>query len=155
MGQAAAMTGGYGNSYAQSVGQQAYNAQLDKLNDVIPELYQLAYDKYANEGQDLYNKYSLAADEHNRQLQVEKDKLDALNLVSPATTNATTEDEYYESPETVSANVDAEIEKGTDREEIKTYLEFAKNAGFITEDFYKALKQRIAMHGSNGGHPTM
>ena len=59
MGQAAAMTGGYGNSYAQSVGQQAYNAQLENLNDVVPELWQMAYDQYNQEGQDLYNQYSM------------------------------------------------------------------------------------------------
>lgn len=59
MGQAAAMTGGYGNSYAQSVGNQAYQAQLQNLNDIIPELYQMAYDKYNQEGQDLYNQYAM------------------------------------------------------------------------------------------------
>lgn len=59
MGQAQAMTGGYGNSYAQGVGQQAYQAQLQNLNDVVPELYQLALDQYNREGQDLYDRYSL------------------------------------------------------------------------------------------------
>ena len=59
MGQAAAMTGGYGNSYAQSVGQQAYQGHLQQLNDKIPELYQLALSKYQMEGDDLYNQYSL------------------------------------------------------------------------------------------------
>ena len=59
MGQAAAMTGGYGNSYAQSVGNQAYQASLENLNDIVPELYQMAYDKYNQEGQDLYNQYSM------------------------------------------------------------------------------------------------
>lgn len=61
MGQAAAMTGGYGNSYAQTVGQQAYNQQLSQLNNVMPELYQMAYDRYAQEGQDLLNMYDLYA----------------------------------------------------------------------------------------------
>jgi peptidoglycan hydrolase-like protein with peptidoglycan-binding domain len=61
MGQAVAMTGGYGNSYAQTVGNQAYRASLENLNDIIPELYQMAYDKYNQEGQDLYNKYSVLA----------------------------------------------------------------------------------------------
>ena len=59
MGQAAALTGGYGNSYAQSVGQQAYQGYLQQLNDKIPELYQLAMNKYQMEGEDLYNQYSL------------------------------------------------------------------------------------------------
>ena len=66
MGQAAAMTGGYGNSYAQSVGQQAYNAQLENLNDIVPELYQMAYDRYNQEGQDLYNQYSLLGAQENQ-----------------------------------------------------------------------------------------
>ncbi|MBR6050762.1 MAG: hypothetical protein IKP68_06110, partial [Clostridia bacterium] len=41
MGQAAALTGGYGNSYAATVGNQAYQSYLGQLNDVIPELYHL------------------------------------------------------------------------------------------------------------------
>lgn len=59
MGKAAAMTGGYGNSYAQSVGQQAFNQYLTQLNSVMPELYDMAYDRYEKEGQDILNKYSL------------------------------------------------------------------------------------------------
>lgn len=55
MGNAAALTGGYGNSYASIAGQQAYDANLQELNDKVPELYQLAYDKYNN---DLNNKYN-------------------------------------------------------------------------------------------------
>ena len=65
MGQAAAMTGGYGNSYAQSVGQQTYQGYLQQLNDKVPELYQLALDKYNREGEDLYNQYGLMADREN------------------------------------------------------------------------------------------
>lgn len=59
MGQAQAMTGGYGNSYAQTAGQQTYQNYLMQLNDKVPELYQLALDKYSREGQELYNQYSL------------------------------------------------------------------------------------------------
>lgn len=61
MGQAQAMTGGYGNSYAQSVGQQAYQGYLQKLNEVVPELYGMAYDQYQQEGQDMLNQYALLA----------------------------------------------------------------------------------------------
>ena len=61
MGQAAAMTGGYGNSYAQSVGQQAYQGYLQGLNDKVPELYQLALDKYNQDRQGLYDQASLIA----------------------------------------------------------------------------------------------
>ena len=65
MGQASAMTGGYGSSYAQTVGNQAYQSNLEQLNDVIPELYQLAYDKYNQEGQDLLNNISLLRGERD------------------------------------------------------------------------------------------
>ena len=65
MGQAAALTGGYGNSYAQSVGQQTYQGYLQGLNDKVPELYQLALSKYQTEGQDMLNQYGLLADQEN------------------------------------------------------------------------------------------
>lgn len=50
MGQATALTGGYGNSYAQGVGQQAYQGFMQQLGDRMPDLYQLALDQYINEG---------------------------------------------------------------------------------------------------------
>ena len=58
-GQAAALTGGYGNSYAQTVGQQAYNRQLESLDDRIPELYNLAMNQYRLKTQGLQQKYDL------------------------------------------------------------------------------------------------
>ena len=67
MGQAAAMTGGYGNSYAQSVGQQAYQGYLQQLNDVVPELYQMAYDRYNQEGQDMLNQYGLLSSQDEQE----------------------------------------------------------------------------------------
>lgn len=62
MGQAAALTGGYGNSYAQGVGQQAYQGYLQGLNDKIPELYQLAMDQYDREGNAMLQQYGLLQD---------------------------------------------------------------------------------------------
>ena len=66
MGQASAMTGGYGNSYAQSVGQQAYNQQLNQLNNIVPELYQMAYNRYSDEGQRLMDMYNLYMGQENQ-----------------------------------------------------------------------------------------
>lgn len=59
MGQAAAMTGGYGSSYASTAGNQAYQEYLSQLNEVIPELYGMALDRYQMEGQNLYNQYGM------------------------------------------------------------------------------------------------
>lgn len=62
MGQAAAMNGGYGSSYAQSVGQQAYQGYMQQLNDVVPELYDRALAQYNQEGQDMLNQYAMLRD---------------------------------------------------------------------------------------------
>ena len=59
MGRAAALTGGYGSSYGQQAGQQAYNAYLQKLNEVVPELYAQAREQYDREGSALYDRYDL------------------------------------------------------------------------------------------------
>lgn len=65
MGQAQAMTGGYGNSYAQTVGQQTYQGHLQGLNDKIPDLYGMAFDRYQAEGDQLLQQYGLMADRDN------------------------------------------------------------------------------------------
>lgn len=57
MGQAAALTGGYGNSYALGAGQQAYQGYLQQLNDVVPDLYQMALSNYQMEGDALMDKF--------------------------------------------------------------------------------------------------
>lgn len=62
MGQAAALTGGYGSSYAQGVGQQAYQGYLQQLNDKVPELYDRALAQYIQEGQDFLNQYAMLGD---------------------------------------------------------------------------------------------
>lgn len=51
MGRATALTGGYGSSYAQSAGQQAYQKQMDTLADKAGELYDQARQDYDRQGQ--------------------------------------------------------------------------------------------------------
>lgn len=75
MDQAQAMTGGYGNSYAQSVGQQTYQGYLQQLNNKIPELYQLALNQYNTEGDALYNQASLMASMEEQDYGRYRDKL--------------------------------------------------------------------------------
>ena len=61
MGQAAALTGGYGNSYAQQVGAQANQQYMTALNQNIPDLYQQALNAYLAEGDRMMQQYELAA----------------------------------------------------------------------------------------------
>lgn len=59
MGQAAQLTGGYGNSYAASAAAQAYQNRLAQLTNSIPQLAQYAQNRYDAETQNLYNRYNL------------------------------------------------------------------------------------------------
>lgn len=59
MGQAASLTGGYGSSYAQAVGQQAYDRYLGELAALVPELRQAALAEYRQEGQALSDRYNM------------------------------------------------------------------------------------------------
>lgn len=62
MGQAAALTGGYGSSYAQSVGQQQYDSYLQSLGEALPELYGMALQRYNAEGDALKTAWELASE---------------------------------------------------------------------------------------------
>lgn len=75
IGQASALTGGYGSSYAETVGNQAYQSYLQDLNDVVPELYQMAYDRYNQEGQDMYNQLGMYQNAYNTEYGEYRDKV--------------------------------------------------------------------------------
>ena len=51
IGQISARTGGLASSYAGTAGQQTYNSYMQALTDKIPELQQLAYSMYMDEGE--------------------------------------------------------------------------------------------------------
>ena len=73
MGQAAALTGGYGSSYGQGVGQQAYDQYMLGLNDKALEMYNSAYDRAYQRYQDEMNRplqqYQLMSDLSDRDYQ--------------------------------------------------------------------------------------
>lgn len=59
LGKAAALTGGYGSTYAQSAAQQAYNDYLLQLAGVVPDLQEQAWQQYKAQGDDLLRRYQL------------------------------------------------------------------------------------------------
>lgn len=62
MGQAAALTGGYGSSYAQTAAQQAYHQYMQQLSALLPQLEQQALERYQAEGKTLQDQYEAALD---------------------------------------------------------------------------------------------
>lgn len=76
MGQAAALTGGYGSSYAESAAQQQYDAYLQQLGDIVPELYTLAYSRYQDEGDALQERYDMLSGLRDREYGEYTDAMD-------------------------------------------------------------------------------
>lgn len=72
--QGAALTGGYQNSYANTAGSQAYQAYLQRLNEIVPQLQQNAYQMYKDETSDLYNKANLTKGLYDTDYQHYRDK---------------------------------------------------------------------------------
>lgn len=72
VGKAAALTGGYGSSYAVTAGEQAYDEYLRNLNDVGLKLRDRAYEQYEDEGDKLFRDVSLLrsldGDDYNKYL---------------------------------------------------------------------------------------
>ncbi len=75
MGQAAALTGGYGSSYGAAVGQQQYDEYLRRLSEELPELYEFAYQRYADEGDALKDKYNMAYQRYEIDYRREQDAM--------------------------------------------------------------------------------
>jgi len=67
IGASAAMTGGYGNSWAATAGYQAYGEYLKALNDKLPELQKQAREQYDAEGKTLADRANLAMNLDNRE----------------------------------------------------------------------------------------
>lgn len=127
VGMASTLTGGYGNSYAQTAGQQTYDAYLRQLSSLMPELYGAAYDRYRAEGEALYNEIVLT--EQRRQSAYNKlvnlmslgydpteEELTAAGLTRP---QANTIRNHYTPTYTGYDNRNTENE--TEEEEIYTY----------------------------------
>ena len=84
MGNAAALTGGYGNSYATTAGSQAFDAYMEQLNNKGLELRQNALNEYNQQTEDLYNQLNAAMSVEDRAYQQYLDQYnqyrDRLNL---------------------------------------------------------------------------
>lgn len=76
VGQVSSMTGGYGNSYAQTAGQQTYNEVMGGLNDIVPELYQIAQERYDAELQNKKDMLGIYHDMGETAYNRERDKVE-------------------------------------------------------------------------------
>lgn len=96
IGQASAMTGGYGNSYAVTAGNQAYQSSLQNLNDIVPQLYEMAYSRYTQEGNDLKDKYSILNNMYQTEYGEHRDKVSDYNTELARLTEAYNTERSYD-----------------------------------------------------------
>lgn len=67
MGQASALTGGYGSSYATSAANQTYNSFIEDAYNNLPEYYQMALQAYEMEGNEMYKQLSALSEADDRE----------------------------------------------------------------------------------------
>lgn len=96
MGQAAALTGGYGSSYASTAGNQAYQQYLGQMNDRAAELAALARQQYDQEGSNMRaNLSALQAAESQDRQNWESDRADYYNRLNALRQGQSTEYQQY------------------------------------------------------------
>lgn len=74
-GQYAANTGGYANSAGETAGFQAYQGYLNELQNTIPELYSMAYNRYKDQVDIDFNKYDITKGREDTDYQQYRDKV--------------------------------------------------------------------------------
>lgn len=152
-------TGGYGNSYAATAASQANQQYLTQLNNVIPELYSAAMNKYQMETEDLYNQFDMYETEENRQYGQYRDSVsdyysDWSNLLSgfsaaQAQENADRDYNYQVSRDAVS---DAQWKASYDSSNSQWQKEFDESKRQWQAEYDLALQQAKAKaSGSSGG----
>lgn len=62
IGQASALTGGYGSTYATSAGNQSYNAFIEDAYNNLPQYYQMALEAYQMEGDEMYRQFGMVSE---------------------------------------------------------------------------------------------
>ena len=136
MGQAAAMTGGYGSSYASTAGNQAYQGYLSQLNEVVPELYGMARDQHNQERQDLYSQYAMLADresqEYGRWVDEYNQWASERDYLTGVHQDAITNQQWEQSHE-LDVNADNRAEEAWELEQ-KAYAESTKSYSGTTAD---------------------
>ncbi len=135
VGEASALTGGYGNSYAVTAGNQAYHEYLNNLNDVALDLRDRAYEQYGDEGEKLFEDIkllrSLDGDDYDKYLnELERYYKDGEYLLDRLT--AMSDAEYERFLQTVDAWENdrdyafKEKSDALDREEFEKEMAFKK-----------------------------
>ncbi len=164
IGQSTALTGGYLNSYASTVGNQAYDEYLNELNGIALELRDRAYEQYEDEGdkliEDITILRSLDGDDYDKYLgQLERYYSDGDYLLEKLVSMSDAEFEVFLSQVDAWENDrDYAFDKykdSLDRAEFQAEMAFkkaeAKRDQANEDREYALAKQKAAASGSGSG----
>ncbi len=163
VGNSTALTGGYGNSYAQTVGDLAYDEYLTQLNDIALDLRDRAFDEYESEGDRLVENISLLrsldGDDYEKYLgELERYYEDGAYLLEKLSNMSDSEFEAYVSQlnswESDRAFAFEEYKDKLDREQFEKEMSFKKSEAQrdqSNKDREYALAKQKASSGSGGG----
>jgi len=151
MGQAAALTGGYGSTYATQAAQGAYNNYIQQANQALPDYYNIAANAYDRQGEDMYSRIKLLQNQEDEEY---NKWLDQMKLASGSTGSATGSatgafDNMTSTQEnTVMSNaLNAYKENGGDMSAIDTMLDGMTGYNF-SKEFRDQVKNFILSHTS-------
>ena len=112
LGQAAALSGGYASSYAQTQGQQAYEERLNRLAELLPDYYDRARSAYDRETGAMEDALGTALGLYDKDYQAWLDRQSARERAASAETKESQwEREFAEDHERWAAEFAREAEK--------------------------------------------
>lgn len=130
MGKAAGMTGGYGNSYANTVGNQVYQSYIQQLNNEIPALYESALNQHNMKKQALYDEYALLMNEYDREYGLYADEYSRL---LKSLEGAKELEDDNNSSEDIN-NIRKKLDEFKSNTAVETYLENLEASGKIDRE---------------------
>lgn len=169
LGTAAAMTGGIPSSYAMTAAQQAQNNYNAALSDVLPQLEQLAYSKYVDEGNQMRDNlsaliqldndaYARHMDAYNSALNnwqlgygVDRDRLSDLRYDDETAYNRQLDERNYQASERelalnqAMAMLEMGVMPSTD------LITAAQLNGSDVDAIYQAVREQMAAKNTSGG----
>lgn len=153
LGQVSARTGGLASSYAGQAAQQSYNQYMAALADKIPELYQQAYQRYADEYNRKLNGFDVI--NNNRNFDFNVFNSDRNNLATQIDILAGLDNTQYQRDKAAMDDARSRIQQylslGGD---ISTLPADLLAASGMTQQELGALAAGMRPRGSGGGQPV-
>lgn len=149
IGQASALTGGYGSTYATAAANGVYNQFVQDAYDNVKDYYGMAMDAYNMEGQELYNQLGMYQNADN----TEYSRLSNAYSANFANAQNMYQQEYSNYWDT--ANYNLGVDQFNANESYKAAQMAQDNAQFNANMAYKQYSDLLSASGSGSGDTNL